>query len=259
MLYHNNSPRWAEVLKLPIPIDRFRGSHLRFEFRHCSSEASPGGGGGGRVLAPRGSTLSRVPAAKDKGEKKLFGFSFTPLMREDGTTLSDDGHELYVYKVTPPTPPQQEQLSECVCVCVQCEENTTFSNHALYLGLPCCKEDLSCPSIPSSLVFQRSPKETFWISTQLSSTKLTQNGSSGPGGAWGGVCGALGLTLVLLLVFSGPAGAAQVEGSPRPGHGHPGEAPPHQRGGDREGQRRRGFTRRRGFARRKGFGRSQFS
>uniref|UniRef100_A0AAX7SX51 Dedicator of cytokinesis 3 n=1 Tax=Astatotilapia calliptera TaxID=8154 RepID=A0AAX7SX51_ASTCA len=129
VLYHNNSPRWSEVIKLPIPIDRFRGSHLRFEFRHCST--------------------------KDKGEKKLFGFAFTPLMREDGTTLSDESHELYVYK---------------------CDENTTFSNHALYLGLPCCKEDFnSCPNIPSSLIFQRSMKETFWISTQLSSTKLTQN------------------------------------------------------------------------------------
>uniref|UniRef100_A0A3Q2C9A3 Dedicator of cytokinesis 3 n=1 Tax=Cyprinodon variegatus TaxID=28743 RepID=A0A3Q2C9A3_CYPVA len=129
VLYHNNSPRWNEVIKLPIPIDRFRGSHLRFEFRHCST--------------------------KDKGEKKLYGFAFTPLMREDGTTLSDESHELYVYK---------------------CDENTTFSNHALYLGLPCCKDDFnSCPNIPSSLIFQRSTKETFWISTQLSSTKLTQN------------------------------------------------------------------------------------
>uniref|UniRef100_A0A8B9KQM0 Dedicator of cytokinesis 3 n=1 Tax=Astyanax mexicanus TaxID=7994 RepID=A0A8B9KQM0_ASTMX len=64
VLYHNNSPRWSEVIKLPIPIDRFRGSHLRLEFRHCST--------------------------KDKGEKKLFGFAFTPLMREDGTTLSDE-------------------------------------------------------------------------------------------------------------------------------------------------------------------------
>ncbi|CAB1435244.1 unnamed protein product [Pleuronectes platessa] len=129
VLYHNNSPRWSEVIKLPIPIDRFRGSHIRFEFRHCST--------------------------KDKGEKKLFGFAFTPLMREDGTTLSDESHELYAYK---------------------CDENTTFSNHALYLGLPCCKDDFnSCPSIPSSLIFQRSTKESFWISTQLSSTKLTQN------------------------------------------------------------------------------------
>ncbi|XP_034296012.1 dedicator of cytokinesis protein 3 isoform X3 [Pantherophis guttatus] len=129
VLYHNNSPRWGEVIKLPIPIDRFRGSHLRFEFRHCST--------------------------KDKGEKKLFGFAFTPLMRDDGTTLSDDIHELYVYK---------------------CDENSTFNNHALYLGLPCCKEDYNgCPNIPSSLIFQRSTKEFFSISTQLSSTKLTQN------------------------------------------------------------------------------------
>uniref|UniRef100_G1P9M3 Dedicator of cytokinesis 3 n=1 Tax=Myotis lucifugus TaxID=59463 RepID=G1P9M3_MYOLU len=129
VLYHNNSPRWGEIVKLPIPIDRFRGSHLRFEFRHCST--------------------------KDKGEKKLFGFAFSPLMRDDGTTLSDDIHELYVY---------------------QCDENSTFNNHALYLGLPCCKEDYNgCPNIPSSLIFQRSTKESFFISTQLSSTKLTQN------------------------------------------------------------------------------------
>lgn len=60
----------------------------------------------------------------------------------------------------------------------QCDENTTFSNHALYLGLPCSKDDFNgCPNIPSSLIFQRSTKETLWISTQLSSTKLTQNGS----------------------------------------------------------------------------------
>ncbi|XP_075430307.1 dedicator of cytokinesis protein 3 isoform X1 [Ascaphus truei] len=129
VLYHTNSPRWGELIKLPVPIDRFRGSHLRFEFRHCST--------------------------KDKGEKKLFGFSFTPLMRDDGTTLSDDIHELYVYK---------------------CDENSTFNNHALYLGLPCCKDDASgCSNLPSSLVFQRSTKETFCISTQLCSTKLTQN------------------------------------------------------------------------------------
>lgn len=43
--------------------------------------------------------MMRFLSAKDKGEKKLFGFAFTPLMREDGTTLSDESHELYVYKV----------------------------------------------------------------------------------------------------------------------------------------------------------------
>uniref|UniRef100_A0A8C1VWY7 Dedicator of cytokinesis 4b n=1 Tax=Cyprinus carpio TaxID=7962 RepID=A0A8C1VWY7_CYPCA len=79
VLYHNNSPRWAELIKLPIPVDMFRGSHVRFEFRHCST--------------------------KDKGEKKLFGFSFVPLMQEDGRTLPDGTHELIVHKV---------QLSKCL-------------------------------------------------------------------------------------------------------------------------------------------------
>lgn len=37
--------------------------------------------------------------AKDKGEKKLFGFSFVPLMQEDGRTLPDGTHELIVHKV----------------------------------------------------------------------------------------------------------------------------------------------------------------
>ena len=65
----------------------------------------------------------------------------------------------------------------CPSLCLQCDENSTFNNHALYLWLPCCKEDYNgCPNIPSSLIFQRSTKESFSVSTQLSSTKLTQNG-----------------------------------------------------------------------------------
>ena len=120
-------------------------------------------------------------------------------MREDGTTLADQSHELYVYKVRlGPRAPftwgsgvrgQWQPADRCVCVCVcQCDEDTSFSNQALYLGLACCQEDLSGgPSVTSSLPFQRSTKETFWISTQLSSTKLTQNGSgSGRAGSAGG-------------------------------------------------------------------------
>lgn len=113
VLYHNNSPRWSEMVKLPIPIDRFRGSHLRFEFRHCSSESlmqwqqslSAGFFQDFCHHTLRSCKNCFIYAmmcfllAKDKGEKKLFGFAFTPLMREDGTTLSDESHELYVYKV----------------------------------------------------------------------------------------------------------------------------------------------------------------
>ncbi|XP_062872121.1 dedicator of cytokinesis protein 4-like [Trichomycterus rosablanca] len=124
VLYHNNSPRWAEQIKLPIPVDMFRGSHVRFEFRHCST--------------------------KDKGEKKLFGFSFVPLMREDGRTLQDGTHELIVHK---------------------CEENTNLDDCSRYLKLPFYK-----PNQPGNNQAVKGSKESFWITSFLCSTKLTQNG-----------------------------------------------------------------------------------
>uniref|UniRef100_A0A3P9IQ12 Dedicator of cytokinesis 4b n=1 Tax=Oryzias latipes TaxID=8090 RepID=A0A3P9IQ12_ORYLA len=124
VLYHNNSPRWAEQIKLPIPVDMFRGSHVRFEFRHCST--------------------------KDKGEKKLFGYSFVPLMQEDGRTLPDGTHELIIHK---------------------CEENTNLADCSRYLKLPCSKANL-----PSNNQTLKSTKESFWITSFLCSTKLTQNG-----------------------------------------------------------------------------------
>uniref|UniRef100_A0A8C6LYX5 Dedicator of cytokinesis 4b n=1 Tax=Nothobranchius furzeri TaxID=105023 RepID=A0A8C6LYX5_NOTFU len=124
VLYHNNSPRWAEQIKLPIPVDMFRGSHVRFEFRHCST--------------------------KDKGEKKLFGYSFVPLMQEDGRTLPDGTHELIIHK---------------------CEENTSFADCLRYLKQPFSKANL-----PSNNQTLKATKESFWITSFLCSTKLTQNG-----------------------------------------------------------------------------------
>ncbi|KAK4293650.1 hypothetical protein Pmani_033668 [Petrolisthes manimaculis] len=73
IMYHNNSPRWNERLKVAIPIDQFAGAHFRLEYRHCST--------------------------REKNEKKLFGFSFLRLMEDEGgTTLRDGSHELCVYK-----------------------------------------------------------------------------------------------------------------------------------------------------------------
>uniref|UniRef100_A0A8C5H8S7 Dedicator of cytokinesis 4b n=1 Tax=Gouania willdenowi TaxID=441366 RepID=A0A8C5H8S7_GOUWI len=124
VLYHNNSPRWAEQIKLPIPVDMFRGSHVRLEFRHCST--------------------------KDKGEKKLFGYSFVPLMQEDGRTLPDGTHELIIHK---------------------CEENSNLADCSRYLKLPFSKANL-----PSNNQTLKGTKESFWITSFLCSTKLTQNG-----------------------------------------------------------------------------------
>ncbi|XP_006859416.1 PREDICTED: dedicator of cytokinesis protein 4 [Chrysochloris asiatica] len=125
VLYHNNSPRWSELLKLPIPVDKFRGAHIRFEFRHCST--------------------------KEKGEKKLFGFSFVPLMQEDGRTLPDGTHELIVHK---------------------CEENTNLQDTTRYLKLPFSKGIL----LGNNNQAMKATKESFWITSFLCSTKLTQNG-----------------------------------------------------------------------------------
>ncbi|XP_077194626.1 dedicator of cytokinesis protein 4 isoform X4 [Paroedura picta] len=125
VLYHNNSPRWAELLKLPVPVDKFRGAHLRFEFRHCST--------------------------KEKGEKKLFGFSFVPLMQENGRTLPDGTHELIVHK---------------------CEENISLQDVSRYLKFPFSKGHVLGNNHPAV----KTTKESFWITSFLCSTKLTQNG-----------------------------------------------------------------------------------
>ncbi|XP_014603723.1 PREDICTED: dedicator of cytokinesis protein 3 isoform X1 [Polistes canadensis] len=72
VIYHHNSPSWAETVRLAIPIDKFYGSHVRFEFRHCST--------------------------REKNDKKLFAFAFVRLMESGGATLQDGTHELYIYK-----------------------------------------------------------------------------------------------------------------------------------------------------------------
>ncbi|XP_050543349.1 dedicator of cytokinesis protein 1 isoform X2 [Daktulosphaira vitifoliae] len=73
--YHEDKPRWFEIVKLAIPIEDFKGSHLKFTFKHRSSNE-----------------------AKDKNEKP-FALSFVKLMQDNGTTLRDTLHELLVYKI----------------------------------------------------------------------------------------------------------------------------------------------------------------
>ena len=38
VLYHTNSPIWGETFRLEVPIDKFYHSHIRIEYRHCSSK-----------------------------------------------------------------------------------------------------------------------------------------------------------------------------------------------------------------------------
>lgn len=87
------------------------------ECRHLSDAAFKAGielanvffwRGGERLAKPVDGVLS---AAKEKGEKKLFGYSFVPLMQEDGRTLPDGTHELIIQKVAARSPSAERKQS----------------------------------------------------------------------------------------------------------------------------------------------------
>lgn len=73
--YHEDKPRWCETFKIAIPIEEFKQAHLKFTFKHRSSNE-----------------------AKDRAEKP-FALSYVRLMQRNGTTLQDTQHELLVYKL----------------------------------------------------------------------------------------------------------------------------------------------------------------
>ncbi|CAH1099777.1 unnamed protein product [Psylliodes chrysocephalus] len=130
--YHEDKPQWHETFKVAIPIEEFKTSHLKFIFKHRSSNE-----------------------AKDKSEKP-FGMCYVKLMEDDGTTLKDAKHNLVVYKI----------------------DHKKFDESSLdYFSLPSKMEDVKDnhkekPQIPG---LSMSTKDSFSISSNICSTKLTQN------------------------------------------------------------------------------------
>ncbi|XP_059611933.1 dedicator of cytokinesis protein 1 isoform X1 [Phlebotomus argentipes] len=73
--YHEDKPKWNETFKVQVPIEEFKQCHLRFTFKHRSSNET-----------------------KDRAEKP-FALSYVKLMQNDGTTLQHMCHKLLVYKI----------------------------------------------------------------------------------------------------------------------------------------------------------------
>lgn len=38
IIYRHNAPSWIETVRLAVPIEKYNFAHIRFEYRHCSSE-----------------------------------------------------------------------------------------------------------------------------------------------------------------------------------------------------------------------------
>lgn len=73
--YHEDKPKWMETFKIQVSIEEFKQCHLKFLFKHRSSNEQ-----------------------KDKTEKP-FGLSYVRLLQENGTTLPQGLHKLAVYKI----------------------------------------------------------------------------------------------------------------------------------------------------------------
>uniref|UniRef100_A0A8C3BQV2 Dedicator of cytokinesis 5 n=1 Tax=Cairina moschata TaxID=8855 RepID=A0A8C3BQV2_CAIMO len=136
--YQVKQPCWYETVKVSIAIEEVSRCHLRFTFRHRSSQES-----------------------RDKSER-AFGMGFVKLMNADGTTLQDGKHNLIVYKGDNKKMEDAKCYLTLPCTKMEMEEKEAPSGKNLH-------------HLANFTPSKDSTKDSFQIATLICSTKLTQN------------------------------------------------------------------------------------
>ncbi|KAI1230092.1 Dedicator of cytokinesis protein 5, partial [Lamprotornis superbus] len=136
--YQVKQPCWYETVKVAIAIEEVSRCHLRFTFRHRSSQES-----------------------RDRSER-AFGVGFVKLMNADGTTLQDGKHNLIVYKGDNKKMEDAKSYLTLPCTKMEMEEKEAPSGKNLH-------------PLANFTPTKDSTKDSFQIATVICSTKLTQN------------------------------------------------------------------------------------
>ncbi|XP_044515188.1 dedicator of cytokinesis protein 5 [Gracilinanus agilis] len=135
--YQVKQPCWYETVKVSIAIEEVTRCHLRFTFRHRSSQES-----------------------RDKSER-AFGVAFVKLMNSDGTTLQDGRHNLVVYKGDNKKMEDAKFYLTLPSTKVEMEDKEFSPSKNTHLS--------------NFTPTKESTKDSFQIATLICSTKLTQN------------------------------------------------------------------------------------
>lgn len=147
--YHEDKPKWMETIKIVLPIEKFPGSHLKFTFKHRSSNEN-----------------------KDKNEKP-FAIAYIRLMNPDETTLKNQLYNLFLYKIDSK---KFNEMDKGYLAYPSCKDdpNQHQRTNSIEKQQQTNQKQSSKTSV-QMIQYVQSQRDIFTISIVICSTKLTQN------------------------------------------------------------------------------------